>query len=41
MEKRLGARPIWLNTAGAGVPWFHVRLDKRPKYYGVDPYRQI
>lgn len=24
---------VWLNTAGAGVPWLHFRLDARPKYY--------
>jgi len=40
MEQRLGTRPIWLNTAGAGVPWLHVRLDERPKYYGFEPYRE-
>lgn len=39
MERRLGDRPVWLNTAGAGVPWLHVRLDDRPKYYGHAPYR--
>jgi len=40
MEQRLGSRPVWLNTAGAGVPWLHVRLDDRPKYYGFEPYRK-
>jgi hypothetical protein len=39
MAKRLGERPVWLNTAGAGVAWLHVRLDDRPKYYGYEPYR--
>lgn len=39
MERRLGDRPVWLNTAGAGVAWLHVRLDDRPKYYGHAPYR--
>ena len=24
---------IWLNTAGLGVIWLHVRMDTRPKYY--------
>jgi hypothetical protein len=33
-------RPVWLSTAGAGVPWLHVRLDDRPKYYRHSPYRQ-
>jgi hypothetical protein len=36
---RIGARPIWLNTAGTGVPWLHLRLDTRPKYYLHAPYR--
>jgi hypothetical protein len=40
MERRLGARPVWLSTAGAGVSWLHVRLDDRPKYYGHAPYRE-
>lgn len=38
MSARLGARPVWLNTAGAGVPWLHLRLDDRPKYYRHRPY---
>jgi len=41
MARRVGAKPVWLNTAGAGVSWLHVRLDNRPKYYGFGPYRQI
>jgi len=40
MESRLGATPVWLSTAGAGVPWLHVRLDKRPKYYSHAQYRE-
>jgi hypothetical protein len=39
MERRLGERPVWLSTAGAGVSWLHVRLDDRPKYYGYGPYK--
>ncbi len=39
MARRLGPRPVWLSTAGGGVPWLHVRLDDRPKYYGHEPYR--
>ncbi len=38
MEIRIGARPVWLNTAGHGVAWLHVRLDDRPKYYCHSPY---
>lgn len=36
-----GRRPTWLSTAGSGVPWLHVRLDSRPKYYKTDAYRDF
>jgi hypothetical protein len=39
MRARVGARKVWLSTAGAGVAWLHVRLDDRPKYYAHRPYR--
>lgn len=29
----------WLNTAGAGVAWLHLRIDSRPKYYSYAPYK--
>jgi len=38
---RVAPSPLWLNTAGLGVPWLHVRLDSRPKYYGHAPYREL
>ena len=41
MQRRLGTKPVWLSTAGAGVSWLHVRLDDRPKYYGYAPYRDL
>ncbi|MCC9608663.1 hypothetical protein LOC68_09140 [Blastopirellula sp. JC732] len=40
VKRRLGTRPVWLSTAGAGVSWLHVRLDDSPKYYGYQPYRR-
>ncbi len=40
MQRRIGSNPVWLNTAGGGVAWLHVRLDDRPKYYGYAPYRK-
>jgi hypothetical protein len=40
MARRVGVKPVWLSTAGAGVSWLHVRLDDRPKYYGYAPYRR-
>lgn len=39
LTERMSSEPIWLNTAGAGVSWLHVRLDSRPKYYGYSPYK--
>lgn len=41
MERRAGDIPVWLNTAGAGVAWLHVRLDDRPKYYAHAPYTVV
>lgn len=32
-EEQVSDQPLWLNTAGGGVAWLHVRLDLRPKYY--------
>lgn len=39
MSQFTGNPPVWLNTAGGGVAWLHVRLDSRPKYYQHTPYR--
>ena len=36
---RIGRLPLWLNTAGGGVDWLHMRLDERPKYYRHLPWR--
>jgi hypothetical protein len=40
MLEWVGEQPVWLNTAGGGVPWLHVRLDARPKYYVYGGYRK-
>jgi hypothetical protein len=40
MARRVGAKPVWLSTAGVGVSWLHMRLDDRPKYYSYGPYRR-
>ena len=34
----LGNTPLWLSTAGGGVAWLHVRIDRVPKYYSHRPY---
>src|SRR5262245_19295232 len=41
VDWRLGTKPVWLSTAGAGISWLHVRLDDRPKYYAYGPYRRV
>jgi len=41
MARRVGNRPVWLNTAGSGVAWLHIRLDEQPKYYEYAPYRRL
>ena len=39
LSGRIQDRPLWLSVAGGGVPWLHVRIDDRPKYYRYDSYR--
>ena len=41
MTARLNNRPVWLNTAGDGISWLHIRLDNHPKYYRYAPYRNL
>ena len=38
VRQRVSPRALWLSTAGAGVPWLHVRIDPTPKYYAHRPY---
>jgi len=37
-KKRIQEKPVWLSTAGLGVPWLHIRVDARPKYYRFSPF---
>ena len=39
VSRQLCERPVWLSTSGLGVPWLHMRLDSRPKYYSWRPYK--
>ena len=39
VRDNLGRKPRWLSTAGLGVPWLHLRLDTRPKYYRFATYK--
>lgn len=32
---------LWLNTHGLGVPWIHIRLDQKPKYYAFEYYKRF
>jgi hypothetical protein len=41
MLESLNDKPLWLNTAGTGVPWLHVRLDQWPKYYLHQPFKPV
>lgn len=36
--QKMGQAPIWLSTHGTGVPWLHVRIASRPKYYHHKAY---
>ena len=38
-QERISSAPLWISTAGMGVPWLHLRLDSRPKYYRHSPYK--
>lgn len=40
VRRQLSHKPLWLSTAGAGVPWLHLRVDASPKYYGYLAYRE-
>ena len=39
-QRRINDVPVWISTSGGGVPWLHLRLDDRPKYYNYQPYRE-
>lgn len=34
-----GEHSLWISTAGSGVAWLHIRLDRRPTYYRHAAYR--
>ena len=40
VKSQIDDRLVWLNTAGGGVAWLHVRIDSRPKYYCHLPYKK-
>jgi len=38
LQTRAPEKPVWLSTAGQGVPWLHFRFDDTPKYYQYGPF---
>ncbi len=40
LEEIESQKLIWLNTAGLGVIWLHIRMDTRPKYYKTSKYKR-
>lgn len=40
LEEIESQKLIWLNTAGLGVIWLHIRMDTRPKYYKTTRYKE-
>ena len=41
LPARMAREPVWLSTAGLGVNWLHVRLDRQPKYIQHGPYTRL
>lgn len=37
-QAQLNDKPLWISTAGGGVSWLHVRLERKPKYYTFRQY---
>lgn len=40
LQTREPNKPVWLSTAGEGVPWLHFRFDDAPKYYRYVPFAE-
>ena len=40
LEEIESEKLIWLNTAGLGVIWLHIRMDTRPKHYKTSRYKE-
>jgi len=39
MSNEMSECPLWLSTAGLGVSWLHLRIDKTPKYYRYTEFK--
>lgn len=40
-EYLIGKKVLYINTSGTGVPYLHLRLDTKPKYYGEPSERLL
>ena len=40
LKGNISEKPTWFSTAGMGISWLHLRIEKRPKYYHYKPYKQ-
>lgn len=38
-QNKICSETKWLSAAGLGVPWLHVRIDSKPKYYKHQAYK--
>lgn len=34
-------KSFWLSTSGLAVPWLHIRIDTKPKYYHYQPFKRL
>ena len=34
-------KSLWISTHGLGVPYFHLRIDDKPKYYRTNDFKKI
>ena len=41
ITERLSNEPLWVSTAGLGVPWLHIGLDSHPNYYRHAPFKRF
>ena len=32
-------KKVWISTHGMGVPYLHIRIDIKPKYYQTNKYK--
>ena len=41
VKQAISDEPLWTSTAGGGVSWLHVRIERVPKYYRHRPYARF